>query len=206
MSRTTLDELTSDALREFGNIGAGHAATALSILLQDRVTMSVTEARVCSLDEILEVVGGPETLVAAVFIRISGDIPSNMFVLLSLSSVDRLLNQLLGPVEERDDYTDLELSAISEIGNILSGAYVTAISDLCGVPLNQSVPSVAIDMVAAILDIGLMTSANEENEAILIRTSLGQGSHTIEGHFFMLPDFQGTQSLLNILRGKIFSE
>ncbi|WAH35383.1 chemotaxis protein CheC [Alicyclobacillus dauci] len=198
-----LDERTADALREFGNIGAGHAAMALSVLLRERVNMSVTDARLCPLEDIVDVVGGADNIVAAVFIRIVGQIPSNMFVLLSLSSVDRLLDRLIEPVESRDDYTDLELSAIAEVGNILSGAYVTAISTLCGIHLNQSVPSVAIDMAAAVLDIGLMTSSTDENEAILISTSLSQGKQSIDGHFFMLPDVNELDTLLGILRGKL---
>lgn len=201
MSDFLLDEMTRDALREFGNIGAGHAATALSILLGGRVTMSVTDARLCPFGEIVSVVDGEETLVAAVFIRLQGEIPGNMFVLFTLPSVDRLLNRLIGDIDVRDDYTDLELSAIAEVGNILSGAYVTAISDLCGISLNQSVPSVAIDMAAAVLDIGLMMSGNDNNEAILISTAVGHGGQHIDGHFFMLPDFNGTASLLDILRG-----
>lgn len=203
MSANRLDERTADALREFGNIGAGHAATALSTLLAERVTMSVTDARLCPFDEIVSVVGGDTTLVAAVFIRIQGKIPGNMFVLLALPSVEQLLNRLIGHSDSRVDYTDIELSAIAEVGNILSGAYVTAISDLCGISLNQSVPSVAIDMASAVLDIGLMISGNEENEAILISTLLGHGDHVIDGHFFLLPDFDGTTSLLDILRGQM---
>lgn len=203
MSSNGLDDLTADALREFGNIGAGHAATALSVLLDGRVTMSVSDARLCPFDEIISVVGGDMTSVAAVFIQIQGEIPGNMFVLLTLPSVDQLLNRLLGTAETRNDYTDLELSAIAEVGNILSGAYVTAISDLCGISLNQSVPSVAIDMASAVLDIGLMMSGNEDNEAILISTSLGHGDHVIDGHFFLLPDFDGMETLLKILRGPV---
>ncbi|MFB5191452.1 chemotaxis protein CheC [Alicyclobacillus fastidiosus] len=200
MSQMELDDLTADALREFGNIGAGHAATALSVLLEGRVAMSVTDARFCPFRDIVDVVGGPEQLVAAVFIRISGEIPGNMFVLFSLGSVDRLLDQLIEPVDSREDYSDLDLSAVAEVGNILTGAYVTAISDLCNIQLNQSVPSVAIDMAAAILDIGLMMTGYDENEAILISTSLAHGQHAIDGHFFMLPDVDGTQTLLSVLR------
>lgn len=199
MSENHLDALSADALREFGNIGAGHAATALSILLEGRVTMSVTNARLCPISDIVESVGG-DTLVASVFIRLVGAIPGTMFVLMTLPSVDRLLAHLLRDARQQDDYTDLELSAIAEVGNILSGAYVAAISDLCGMSLNQSVPAVAVDMAAAVLDIGLMMSGNEKNEAILISSTLVHEGNRIDTHFFFLPDYAGTDVLLDVLR------
>ncbi|EPZ46239.1 MULTISPECIES: chemotaxis protein CheC [Alicyclobacillus] len=200
MSGLKLDEVTADALCEFGNIGAGHAATALSVLLQGRITMSVTAARVCPFADIVDVVGGPEAIVAAVFIRIDGQISGNMFVLFTLDTADRLLDQLLPVQAPREDYSDLDLSAIAEVGNILTGAYVTAISDLCNIQLNQSVPSVAIDMAAAVLDVGLMLTGYEDNEAILISSTLAQGQSAIHGHFFLLPDAEGMQTLLRVLR------
>ncbi|GMA59032.1 CheY-P phosphatase CheC [Alicyclobacillus sacchari] len=203
MKRLHVDPVTLDALREFGNIGAGHAATALSTLLSGRVKMSVTDARLCPFSEIVEVVGGGETIVAAVFIRIFGTISGNMFVLMSLPSVDRLLERLLLTPSHVSEYMELEQSAIAEVGNILSGAYVAAISDLCGMSLNQSVPAVAIDMAASLLDIGLMMSGDEENQAILISTSLVHDGNNIDAYFFLLPDLDGTEVLLDILRGKI---
>ncbi|GLV12384.1 CheY-P-specific phosphatase CheC [Alicyclobacillus hesperidum] len=203
MRRLQVDPVTLDALREFGNIGAGHAATALSTLLGGRVKMSVTDARLCPFSEIVDVVGGGETIVAAVFIRIFGTISGNMFVLMSLPSADRLLERLLPAPRKAQEYTELEQSAIAEVGNILSGAYVAAISDLCGISLNQSIPAVAIDMAAALLDIGLMMSGDEENQAILISTSLVHDGNNIDAYFFLLPDLDGTEVLLDILRGKI---
>ncbi|WP_067617154.1 chemotaxis protein CheC [Alicyclobacillus acidiphilus] len=203
MNGNKLDALTTDALKEFGNIGAGHAATALSILLDGRVTMSVTEARLCPCADIVETVGS-DRLVAAVFIRLLGAIPGNMFVLMTLPSADRLLAHMLREARREDDYTELELSAIAEVGNILSGAYVAAISDLCGLNLNQSVPAVAIDMAAAVLDIGLMMSGNENNEAIFISSTLVHEGNHIDTQFFMLPDYDGTDTLLDVLRRKAY--
>lgn len=200
MSRSHLDEAMADVLREFGNVGAGHAATALSILMHERVTMSVTDARLCPFNQITEVVGGPDTIVAAVFIRITGQIEGSMFVLLTLHSVERLLATLLGSNLHEDDYTELELSAVAEVGNILSGAYITAISGLCGIQLHQSVPSVAIDMAGAILDIGFMLNGTDDDEAILISTSLGLDNTPIDGHFFLLPAIHGTSRLLEIFQ------
>lgn len=194
-----LNEVQADVLREFGNIGAGHAATALSVLLRDEVRMSVTSAKIVSFDEIANVVGGQEAIVVGVFLRMSGDLSGNMFLLLSLHSAKQLLARLLDVGKEFDDFTDIEVSALSEVGNILGGSYLNAISKLCALHMNQSVPAVAIDMAGAILDIGILMSGEASDSAILINTSIWQGESNIDGHFFLLPDPDSTEPLLKAL-------
>ncbi|SIS90279.1 chemotaxis protein CheC [Alicyclobacillus vulcanalis] len=192
-----------DALREFGNIGAGHAATALSVLLGGVVRMSVTDARLCRFAEVVDVVGGSDAMVVAVYIRIDGEIAGSMFVVLSLESADRLVNGLIPGRQPGEPYGELEYSALGEVGNILSGAYVAAISDLCGFRMAQSIPAVAIDMAAALLDIGLMFGSGEDNEVLLISTRLMHGGREVQAHFFLLPDFESAPKLFDTLRGQM---
>ncbi len=199
MNGRQLNDVERDVLSELGNIGAGHAATALSVLLQQEVRMSVTATRICAFDEIADVVGGPEQLVAGVFLRMSGDISGNVFLLLSLDSAKLLLKKLLPDSSELEDFTEIELSALGEVGNILSGAYLGAICSLSTLNMNQSVPAVAIDMAGAILDIGILMSGQTADSAILINTSIYQGKTNIDGHFFLLPDPDSMDPLLQAL-------
>ncbi len=199
MTGWQLNDVEKDVLSELGNIGAGHAATALSVLLQQKVRMSVTAARICTFDEIADVVGGAEQLVVGVFLRMNGDISGNMFLLFSLESAKELLQKLLPGKDEFDDFTDIEISALGEVGNILGGAYLNAISDLVLLNMNQTVPAVAVDMAGAILDIGILMSGQTSDSAILIDTSIFQGDKSIDGHFFMLPDPESTAPLLRAL-------
>jgi len=194
-----LTEQQADILREVGNIGAGHAATALSTLLQDEVHMSVTSAKMCSFDEITETVGGQEAVVAGVFLRMTGDIQGNMMFLLPVNSAKQLIAKLLPFDCEEDDFTDLEISALSEVGNILGGSYLNAVSTLTSFTLNQTVPAVAIDMAGAILDIGILMAGEVADSAILIETLITQGNSAIDGHFFLLPDPSSTTPLLREL-------
>jgi len=196
-----LDERQADVLQEVGNVGAGHAATALSMLLHEEVRMSVTSARLCQFAEVSDVVGGPEAVVVGVFLRMYGDICGNMFLLLSLKSAKELLRKLLMSTGEIEDFTEMELSALAEVGNILGGSYLNAICMLSSLKMTQSVPAVAIDMAGAILDIGILMSGEIANSAILINTSIRQGDSDIDGHFFMLPDPDSTEPLLRALGG-----
>jgi chemotaxis protein CheC len=193
------NEVQEDVLREVGNIGAGHAATALSSLLQEEVRISVTCARICSFDEISEVVGGAETVIAAVFLRMTGDVQGNMLLLLTLHSARQLLRRLFQSDREIEDFSELELSALGEVGNILAGAYLNAIGRLTSLNVAQSVPAVAVDMAGAILDIGILMAGETSDAALLIDTRIAQGSSEVEGHFFLLPDPQSLPILLAAL-------
>ncbi|MDP9728867.1 chemotaxis protein CheC [Alicyclobacillus tolerans] len=194
-----LDDRQQDILREVGNVGAGHAATALSVLLQESVQMSVTAARLCPFDEIADIAGGPEAPVVGIFLQIGGQMNGSMFLLLPMQSAEHLLHQLNLTGHEGLLFEELQLSALAEVGNILSGSYVTAISELASLQITLSVPSIAVDMAGAILDIGLAFSGDIADQAILINTQIWQGQMNIDGHFFLLPHPQSMVKLFSAL-------
>lgn len=199
MNSVKWNDQREDMLREIGNVGAGHAATSLSKLLESQVFISVTQAYVCSFDEIAERVGGPETIIAGIFLRMSGDIHGNMLLLLSLTSARQLLDRLLHGQSNMEDFSELEISALAEVGNILGGSYLNAISDLTSLNMTQSVPAVAVDMAGAILDIGILMAGETSDSAILIDTRIVDGLSELEGHFFLLPDPESLPTLLRAL-------
>nr|WP_275900830.1 chemotaxis protein CheC [Paenibacillus periandrae] len=178
-----------DVLKEVGNIGAGHAATALSRLLDKPVDMLVPKVRMVEFEEIAESVGGAERVVIAIFLRVEGETPGNLFFILSLESAKKLLRNLVG-IEVVDDehYTDMELSALSEIGNILAGSYLSSLADFTQLYMSPTVPALAIDMAGAILSYGLIQFGQMGDHALLIDTKFLDGNDEIEGHFFLIPD------------------
>jgi chemotaxis protein CheC len=178
-----------DVLKEIGNIGAGHAATALSKLLDKQVDMQVPKVRMVAFEEIADSVGGAEQVVIAIFLRVEGETPGNLFFILSLDSAKKLLRSLVG-IEVLDDeqYTDMELSALSEIGNILAGSYLSSLADFTNLYMTPTVPSLAIDMAGAILSFGLLQFGQMGDSALLIDTKFLDGSDEVEGHFFLIPD------------------
>lgn len=201
MEPSELSALEADVLKEVGNIGAGHAATALSTLLHDPVQLSVTSARACRFGDIPEIVGGAEEIVAGVFLRVSGEINGTIMFLLPLPSARRLICRLLPEGYQIGEFGELEVSALSEVGNILGGSYLNAISMLSSLQIQQSVPAVAIDMAGAILDIGMIMVGETSDEAIVIDTNISHGDDDIEGHVFLLPDPDSTIPLLKALGG-----
>ena len=185
-------EFQLDVLQEVGNIGSGNAATALSILLNKPVNMKVPRVRMLPFEEISELFGGAEEVVVAVFSRVEGDAPGNLFFIISLESARHLLQILVGfPAEETGRgqvFTEMEVSALCEIGNILSGSYLSSLGDFTGLNFVPSVPAIALDMIGAVLSHGVMMYGAMGEHALFIETFFSQGQHAVEGHYFFIPD------------------
>jgi len=189
-----------DVLREVGNIGAGNAATALSTLLNKPVDMAVPKVNLLPFEAIAERVGGSEAVVIAIFLRVEGDAPGNMFFIISREQARRLLRDLLGfSAAENDEYSELELSALNEIGNILAGSYLSSMADFTGLRMSPTVPSLAVDMAGAILSYGLLQFGTMGDDALLIETTFLEGQREAEGHFFLIPDPESFEKLFRAL-------
>lgn len=201
----SLTESQLDLLKEVGNIGSGNAATSLSMLTGEKIDMKIPTVRIVEYDQMMELVGGPEALIVAVFLRIEGDIPGNMFFVLSMEEAGNFVEQMTG----QDDFTvghpphdEMALSALEEAGNILAGSYLTALSDFLKLSLQPSVPMLTIDMAAAILTEGLIELSHFTDHAIIIETMIDthrKNQKQIKGHFFLLPDPDSFQKIFNKL-------
>ncbi|MEK3855092.1 chemotaxis protein CheC [Cytobacillus sp. FSL H8-0458] len=200
-----ISSMQLDILKEIGNIGAGHAATALATLLNKKVDMSVPDVKIVSFDEMIDMAGGPENVVAGVFLRIEGDAPGSMFFVLPLAQAEIFIRELPGNIPFCADelpYDELALSALQELGNILSGSYLSSLSDFTKLSLFPSVPMLSIDMVGAIIGTGLLEISQVSDYAIVIDTALKdelQNTAAVNGHFFLLPDPESFQIIFKAL-------
>lgn len=192
-----LGEIQLSCLREVGNIGAGHAATALSKLLHSDIQMNVPRVSVVGFDEIADVVGGAEQLVIGIFLRIEGELPGSIFFLLHQESAKRLVSGLVGEYGsgEQDVFSEMEISALQEIGNILAGSYLSSLADFTKKDTTPTPPALAVDMAGAILSIGMIQLGQVSDYALVVDTEFRQGELEIHGHFFLLPD-PGSVNLL----------
>lgn len=197
-----LGEFQLDVLREVGNIGAGHATTALSQLIQKEIDMTVPQVRIISFQEIADFLGGDEVVVIAVFLRVEGDCPGNMFFIIDIPSAKNLLQHLLGlvPQEEQEEvFSDMELSALHEIGNIMAGSYLSSLADFTKLNMQPTVPALAIDMAGALLSYGLIELGRAGDFALTIDTAFMEGNEKMQGHFFLIPDPDSFATLFQAL-------
>ncbi|PAQ15904.1 chemotaxis protein CheC [Bacillus sp. FJAT-42315] len=189
-----IQTLHLDILKEIGNIGAGHAATALSTLLNKKVDMKVPSVRVASFTEMMEMAGGPDQEVVSVSLRIEGEASGNMFFILSLEQAENYICNMTGDKQFSFQEVNREAigySAMQELGNILSGSYLSALSDFTRLQLYPSVPELTIDMFGAIISFGLVEASQYGDYAIVIDTVLKEEEtgekEEVKGHFFLLP-------------------
>lgn len=189
-----------DALREVGNIGAGHAATVLSRLLGTRVEMTVPSAQVVPFDQVSAVLGGPETPIIGICLAVRGDISASILYALSVEEAFQLASGLLGrPLSGEQGLGELGRSTLEEVCNILSGAVLGALSDLTRLNLKPTVPALAWDMAGAIVDAVLSPVGQESDLAIYVETEFRTGGGGFHSQFFLVPDAESVEIILRRL-------
>lgn len=180
-----LTELQIDALREIGNIGLGHAATSLSEMLERKIGMDVPHADFISMEEVINILGGYEELVSCVSLKLDGDINGIVFYIFNKSSTYKLVDMLMGFEDgTTNGLDDMATSTINEIGNILTGSFISAISNFTNLKIIPSTPIFAFDMLAAIFTTLITTSGQPEGDNVLtIKTEMYRDDRKINGFF-----------------------
>lgn len=195
-----------DALKEVGNIGAGNAATALSVLLDRPVDMDVPTAEIVSIYRLAEYYGDPLSPVTAVFVRSEGDFPCTLIFLQSEEDgqalVDLLFSNQFGGLPPGNISGEMRDSVLAEGGNIILSAFLNAVNELTAGVASISVPSTAHDMLGAILQVVAVLFGQFGDEALLVDTSLrlGESFKSIAGKIVLLPDPGSLESLFGKLR------
>lgn len=178
-----------DVLKEIGNIGAGNAATALSIIISKKVLIKIPEVIILPFNEVIDVMKDPERFVTGIFFRIEGELESNCILIIPEKETKNLLKLLLKEdVKDLFTLNDMEQSALKEVGNILVSSFVSALSDFTKLNLKISVPSLALDMVAAILSFPLTIYGIMGDTALLLSTEFYGDSDGVLIDFYLIPD------------------
>jgi chemotaxis protein CheC len=188
-----------DMLKEIANIGAGHAATALFQLIGQRINLEVPKVRVLPLSDVPEALGGAEKLVIGLYLRIFGDATGNILIMFPIESASVLLKMLLG--DKKYDtiaiLNDVEISALKELGNILSASYLNAIARFINKVFIPSVPGLSYDMAGAIVDCILIELGKVDNMTLLMETNFSSHQGNMRGHFFLLPDHNSLELFID---------
>ncbi len=201
MARIDLDSMDStymDVLREIGNIGSGNATTALAQLLNRKIDMSVPHVALLGFDRITELIGSEEDLILGILFGIEGDISGMMMFLMKPESAHNLTNALLCTDNQSAEFTEMELSAINEIGNIISGAYLNSLAMLTNLKIITTVPSTTIDMAGAILSVPAIEFGKIGDKVLMIETQMGEGE-AINGYFLLIPELDSYDKILAAL-------
>ncbi len=192
-----LNELQKDALKEVGNIGAGHAATALSQLLNTKINLSEPRIDVIKFRDLASRVGHENRMVAALHMYIRGESPGQIVVLFdreqAIDFVSTFLKRVIGDIQVFDSISD---STLKEIGNIIAGSYLSAINNLTGQNVLPSVPTLSYGTIQAAFR--TLMSILPDQDVFLIESAFLDKEKEVSGQFILIPETGSLGPLLAV--------
>lgn len=201
MAEFNLDEMTDmqfDVLKEIGNIGAGNAVTSLAQMMGMKIDMGVPNVSLVPIETVAGVIGSEETVVVGIILGLEGDVNGMIMMLLPEDSAHKIADRMLcGMTEEtgENNFGPMGMSALSEIGNIIAGSYLSALSKLTGLTVAPTVPGVTVDMAGAILSVPAIEYGKIGDKVLLIETVLGEEDY-LDGYIVMVPDVESYGKIL----------
>ncbi|MCH5273155.1 MAG: chemotaxis protein CheC [Lachnospiraceae bacterium] len=200
MKLDSMDVVQYDVLKEIGNIGAGNATTALATMLQVKVDMKVPKVALLDFQELPEILGGAENIIIGILLTLSGNIDGMMMFVLERGAAHAMVNMLMGQDAPLDaEFSEMETSALQEIGNIITGAYLSSLSNLTQMSINASIPYISIDMAGAILSVPAIEFGKIGDKALLIQTEFGEKTTLVNGFFILIPTLESYNAILTSL-------
>lgn len=188
ISLQQINDMYVDVLRELGNIGAGNATTAIASMLSIRINMNVPKVALMEASKMGSSICPEDEIIVGVFLEVQGNIEGSMMFLLKMDSAYYLVNRLMGrDVNYQGDFDEMDLSALKEIGNIIAGSYLSALSAMTNLVITPSIPYIAVDMAASILSVPAIEFGRYGEHALLIETEFGN-EVMINGYFILMPE------------------
>lgn len=202
MGNMSLEKVTEqyyDVLKEIGNIGAGNAMTALSQMLQTKVDMKVPQVRLLEFSEVGEMVGGEEQVMVAVLLGVEGDVTGSMMFMVEEQSARHLIQKVtMGMLPPGSELEEMGLSAMREVGNIITGAYLNSLSTLTNLKIYPTPPALTVDMASAILSVPAIEFGVLGDKILLIQSQF-YDEVELDGYFVLIPDLESYSKILTSL-------
>lgn len=197
-----LDEMSIDILKELGNIGTGNAVTAMSQLMQHPLEMGLPSFQIIKYEEMHGILDETEELQAGIIIETEGELRGIFLFLLKESFTDKILRTMLGAVPENLlDLNDMEKSALCEVGNIMCGSYISALSKLTNLMITVSVPDICIDMAGAILSVQIIKGMKSSDNALLIENTFSMDGDIFYNRILFFPEPDSLEKIFHIFGG-----
>ncbi len=197
-----LNDAQIDVLREIGNIGAGNAATALATILDEWVEISVPVVRITDFDTATNAMGGAESMTVGVLVNFYGEANGMIMFLMKMEDAKKILGILLRGFEEEEsteEITEIKLSAIKEIGNILGSSYISSIATLTGLEINLSIPYVAIDMAGALLSVPIIEFGSVGDKIMFIEEVFSGKENNLKSNVIMFAEIETLKLIMERL-------
>lgn len=203
MSVEKYEDLTAmhlDVLREVGNIGSGNASTALSGMIQKQVLIEMPVVKLVGFQEAIDQVGGAERIAAGVLSRMKGDVEGMILLLMEDEFVDMTLSSFFeNKTRELLEINEAEQSALSEIGNIMGGAYASAIGSLTGMNIALEAPRFQVDMLGALMSVPVIEFGEVGDKLLFIDKQIKIENKSVKSNLMLIPTIQSLNAIISRL-------
>jgi chemotaxis protein CheC len=197
-----IDKIRLDALKELGNIGAGNAATSISMMLDKKVDINVPDVTVVPMSDLWKKFINPEEITAGAMIGVEGELSGAILFLVGAEDIKKLLEMMMLPrPEDLTQLDEITTSAIGELGNIMCSSYIVSLSSFTGFNIHSMPPNVVVDMVAAVVAEVSLINSEGEDYILLIETDMKVENYgkNILGYISYIPDEKSLKQLLGKL-------
>jgi chemotaxis protein CheC len=167
-----------------------------------KIMISVPEVSIRRLEEVAELVGPPDTVIAAVLMHMMGDLTGRTLVVLGEASARALCAMLLRRPPAASAFDSMQQSTLKETGNILCSAYLNALSDFLGMMLLPSVPALVVDQAGAVLTTAYLNFGHERDTVFCVETAfrIEGADEALTGQFLLLPDPPSLNAVFDAIR------
>ena len=184
-----MNSLHVDVFRELASIGCGNAVTAMSKMLGRKVSMKVPMVNLLDFKDVSNFIGGPENIIIGVLVNLSRDITGIMMFLMDMKCARTVVGMMIGrPLRDDEEFTELELSALQEAGNILCSSYLSSLSAITNQKIEPSIPHLAIDMANALLSVPAIEFGKVSDKVLFIESTFSAENENVSGYFVLVPD------------------
>lgn len=195
-----LSPVAIDCLQEIGNIGSGNAASSLSAMLSKPVTMHVPKIKVLDYQSVIDEMGGPEKIMTAILVMFHGDIKGMMMFFLEDAFAKIVVNTFMGKENVNVIQMDeADSSAVKEMGNIMAGAYLSALAAMAEFTITMDPPSMTVDMMGALMNAPMMTLDEVGDKVLFIDEGFKIDNEEIDANIVLVPEMES----LDILTKKL---
>lgn len=195
-----MSNMEFDVLREIGSIGTGNAATALSQVLSRKIEMTLPQVEIMEYNDAINRLGGPESIVAGVLVKMSGDINGIMLYLQRLDFINLVLEKYLSEkITDFNQLNEMAISAAVEIGNIIISSYISAISKLADISIQLSVPAISVNMLGAILSVPMIEYGHQTDKIMTVDGKFICDDQAVYSHLLMVPEVKSLNYLMEKL-------
>lgn len=198
-----IDKFDLDMLREVANVGAGNAASALSVMTGQSIDIQVPSCELLTYPEVAERLGGADSVMLAILVRISGDVDGFVLFMQRLPQARETMRTLAGMELPEGDTDVANYEPMREIANILVGTYISSIAEMAGISIIPSVPEITIDMAMAIMNVPVLLYGAVGDEVLMMEAEFLGFARDLTGAFYLVPTPESLEILKKALLGNL---